>query len=251
MRCGPPAPYVGVAATNFVDVYANNACGGNLDQVTGYFPTWSSLDASIFTAQSASITGVAPGSAQMRATASRLPWGDGGDQRQACPVANPSGQGTGTVQVPTSLSAPTLTNVMTQASGPVKDYYGQIVLSTSECGVYRYVVSDLLDQSGTKIVTSGNFTLTEMFSNYSTTVSCLTVPPTQGSTQNTSVQRPADTQFFGTRAPACPGPNDNESFDQSFSVTLNGKTYPLTTLRHISRGYFTGVPKVDVSTTTQ
>lgn len=156
------------------------------------------------------------------------------------------GGGSAVVQVPTSLSAPTLSGVKSQTSGPVNDYFGHPETTTSECGVYECLVSDLLDQSGNKMV--GAFTLTEMFSGYTTTIPGLTTPSTQSSPQDTSMQRLADTQFFGTPAPSCLRANDNESFDQSFSVDFGGTTYMLTTVRHILRGYFDGNPNVTVMT---
>ena len=154
------------------------------------------------------------------------------------------------VQTPKSLGNNTITTAMSQTGGPIKDYYGIVFLPT-ECGVYAYVVSDLLDQNGNKITNSRPFTLNEMFSNYSSTNTNLTKPATQNEPQNTRTQGPADIQFLGRAAPSCPGPNDNETFDQSFSVTINGKTLPLTTVRHISRGYFNGALKVSITTTTK
>jgi hypothetical protein len=56
--------------------------------------------------------------------------------------------------------------------------------------------------------------------------------------------------FIGKTLPGCLGLNDNESFDQSFVVTISGRQYPLTTVNHISRGRFSGAYKVDVSITT-
>jgi hypothetical protein len=221
-----------------------NACSGQQTGTANFSSTWQSLSPSVAsisgssTSPSVNLLGLSAGTSQVN-----------GEVRSS--YCQSGGGGSAKVQVPTSLSVPTLSAVMTQTTGPVKDYYGQTVITTNECGVYRYANSDLLDQSGAKILTNGDFTLTEMFSNYTTTVTGLTVPPTQSSTQNTSTQQPSDTQFFGTRAPACPGPNDHEGFNQSFSVTLNGKNYPLTTVRQISRGYFNGTPNVTITTTTK
>ncbi len=154
-------------------------------------------------------------------------------------------------QIPTSMSAPTFQAVTTVTNGTVYDYFGQTA-RTGYCGVYRNLASDLLDQEypPKKIITQSNFTLTEYFSNYTSSYGG-TIPPTQTFTQNTSIQQLADTQSLGGPYPSqCPGPNDNESFDMTFKVTIGGKDYPLTTVRHVSKGNFNGTPKVDVTTTT-
>ena len=59
-----------------------------------------------------------------------------------------------------------------------------------------------------------------------------------------------DVQYIGKSLPACPGSNDNESFDQSLTIKVGTSTYPLTMINHISRGYFSGTAKVDVTITT-
>jgi hypothetical protein len=150
-------------------------------------------------------------------------------------------------QIPTSLSAPTFQPVTKVVNGTVVDYFGNI-LRTGYCGVYQNNAADLLDQKGAKIVTTTNFTLTESFSNYTSTYGGTNLP-TQSSTQNTSIQRLADTQAFGGSYPNnCPGPNDNESYDQSFTVTMGQTTYTLTTVRHISRGSFNGTETITETT---
>jgi len=152
------------------------------------------------------------------------------------------------VQTPSKLSASNYESLVLITNGSVLDYFGN-VLKTNRCGGYRNIAYNLLDQKGGTIL-GGNFTLTENFSNYSTTVSGLTIPPTQSSTQNTSVQTLADTQFFGTVAPSCPGSNDHESFNQSFSVTVGSTTYPLSTVNLIQRGEYSGTFHVDVTVQT-
>jgi hypothetical protein len=59
-----------------------------------------------------------------------------------------------------------------------------------------------------------------------------------------------DIQLFGTHAPTCPWSNDHESFDMSFSVTIGGTVFNISTVQHIDRGNFSGVAKVDASITT-
>jgi hypothetical protein len=96
---------VDVANTNYVDVYGTNACTGNPDPLDSYFPAWSSLDTSILTASSYSVTGVALGSTSILADATLMPTGQGQDQRQACPKGRAQGKGAGNVQTcPTSIS---------------------------------------------------------------------------------------------------------------------------------------------------
>jgi hypothetical protein len=46
---------------------------------------------------------------------------------------------------------------------------------------------------------------------------------------------------------ACPGPNDNESFDQQFIVTIGGLPFNLSTVVHVSRGRSSGNWFVDVN----
>ena len=82
------------------------------------------------------------------------------------------------VQVPSKLSISSTGSLITITDGNVVDYYGNI-LRTHRCGVYRNVVSALRDQQGGTIL-GGDFTLTESFSNYSTTlIPNPGAPPTQ------------------------------------------------------------------------
>jgi hypothetical protein len=152
-------------------------------------------------------------------------------------------------QTPSKLSISNITSLVVITDGNVLDYFGNI-LRTNRCGEYRNVASNLLDQQGGTIL-GGNFTLTESFSNYSTTlVPNPGPPPTQSSTQNTAQQILADTQFFGFVAPACPGSNDHEAFYQSFQITIGSVTFPLTTIYSIQRGEYSGTPTVSVTVNT-
>lgn len=148
------------------------------------------------------------------------------------------------LQIPSSLSAPTLSSVKSQLRGPIYDSYGHLMTNVSKCGAYRFVTSDLLDQFGNPIY--AKFTLTTLFYNYSATSLSLIRPPTYKSSQDTTVQRVSDTQIVSRQAPVCPGPDDHEQFDQSFTVQLNGKTYPLTTVWQVQRGYYAGAPDISV-----
>jgi hypothetical protein len=87
---------VGIGSTAPVDVYGTNACSGGIDVIDLYFSTWSSSNTSILTASPQSVRGVASGNARITAHASRLPIGDGEDQR-SCPQGPATTSGNGNV----------------------------------------------------------------------------------------------------------------------------------------------------------
>jgi len=119
------------------------------------------------------------------------------------------------------------------------------VVSANQCGVFRNIIYSLLDQNSPAQNIDGTYTLIENFSNYSSTYGG-TVP----ATKNISMTPGGvldDIQYFGKVLPACPGSNDNESFDQSLTIQVGTLTYHLTMVNHISRGYFSGTAKVDVT----
>jgi len=130
--------------------------------------------------------------------------------------------------------------------GDVIDLNGNHV-RTNVCGVYRNYAFDIEDSNSTTI--NGTYTFTEMFSNYSSTVPGLTVPPSK-SFNFTGDGAVTDIQAFTTVLPACPGSNDHESFDMTFSVTVGGTVYPISTVQHIERGNYSGTSKVDATITT-
>lgn len=133
------------------------------------------------------------------------------------------------------------------SNGNVVNVAGTVLL-THQCGMYRNLVYSLRDQDSPDQDIDGTYTLTEMFSNYSSTYGGV-VPPTQnlnmtpGGVLN-------DIQWFGKNAPSCPGSNDHESFSQSHKVTVGGTVYPLSTVNSIQRGNYSGVAHVDVTITT-
>ena len=86
-----------VSSTTSVDVYGTNACTGNSDPLDPYFPNWVSNDTTILTASHYLVTGISIGSTKILANASRMPTGQGQDQRQACPMAPAQSVGTGSV----------------------------------------------------------------------------------------------------------------------------------------------------------
>lgn len=124
----------------------------------------------------------------------------------------------------------------------VRNVVGAVLL-TNQCGVYRNLVYELKDQQGQSLPIP--FSFTETFSNYSGVAS--TPADLSGQSSSGLVQ---DTHYFGKTLPNCPGSNDNEAFDQRFIVTVAGREFNLSTVVHISRGRFSGVWKVDVTTTT-
>lgn len=155
------------------------------------------------------------------------------------------------VQIPSSLARfdyPGATNgygpltLTSSTNNEVRNVVGAVLL-TNQCGVYRNLVYELKDQQGQSIAQPYDFT--ETFSNYS---GVSTTPgPVNGHSSTGLVQ---DTMYFGKTLPDCPGPDDNESFDQRFIVTISGTPFSLSTLVHISRGRSSGNWFVDVTTTT-
>lgn len=127
----------------------------------------------------------------------------------------------------------------------VRDVNGNAIPGfTNQCGVYRNLVYELKDQEGESITQPFDFT--ESFSNYSgvsTTPSDLSGHSSEGLVQ--------DTMYFGKTLPNCPGANDSETFNQSFSIRIgNSSPYSLSTIVHVSRGRSSGNYFVDVTTTT-
>jgi hypothetical protein len=59
-----------------------------------------------------------------------------------------------------------------------------------------------------------------------------------------------DTQYNGFTYPSCLGTNDNLSFTQTFTVTVNGKQFPLSTVVSIGYGRFSGTYEDNVNITT-
>lgn len=154
------------------------------------------------------------------------------------------------VQIPTKvgkLNFPGAPNgvgpLVTLMDGDVVDLAG-MVKKTHQCGVYRNLAYELLDQAGESITQA--YSITETFSNYMGPDS-LPADLTINIPENGVI---GDTQYFGRTAPSCPGSDDHESFNQKFIAKVGGKNYNLTTVVHISKGRFSGTYKCDVSITT-
>jgi hypothetical protein len=160
------------------------------------------------------------------------------------------------VQIPSKLvrfSYPGTTNgygplVLTSSTNnDVLDLEGNILLP-NQCGVYRNLAYQIVDQEGQPIVQEGQsitVAVTETFSNYS---GVSTLPG--DITRNTSTGLVQDTQYFGKTLPNCLGLNDNETMDQGFKVKIGNTSFPLSTVVHLVRGRFSGIYKIDVTTTT-
>jgi hypothetical protein len=142
-----------------------------------------------------------------------------------------------------------LGSLVTITNGNVVDIYGNTLLS-NECGVYRNIGYLLEDQESPAQMIQGNYTLFEHFTNYTTSVIGLTVPPDVNNPIAYAQTRLGDTQFFGTRAPTCPGSNDHEGFDQNLTVVLDSShSYLLSIVNHIDRGYYSGTATANVTIT--
>ena len=131
-------------------------------------------------------------------------------------------------------------------NGSVIDIYGTTLLS-NQCGVYEDIGYQLVDQESPAQWIYGNYTLHEHFSNYSSTVTGQTAPVDVNNTIVLAQVILGDTQYYGATAPTCPGPNDNEQFDQSLSVIIGSATYPLSMVNTIKRGFYSGTGNVTVT----
>jgi hypothetical protein len=60
-----------------------------------------------------------------------------------------------------------------------------------------------------------------------------------------------DLQFWGYTAPTCPGINDNQTLDMSWTVQIGSTVYPIATIVHISKGNFNGILNVTSTITTE
>jgi hypothetical protein len=160
------------------------------------------------------------------------------------------------VQIPTKLIRTTVDPgapsgygpLITITDGNVDDAQGNVLLS-GQCGMYRDLAYSLQDQESPSIAIVGTYTITESFSNYTSTYGGK-VPPAHTTSITASSPGILDTQYFGKSAPSCPGTNDNEAFNQTSSVTIGPTSYPLTTVNKIVRGNFSGTATVTVTITT-
>jgi len=131
-------------------------------------------------------------------------------------------------------------------NGPVVDCSGN-THATSFCGVRRNLMYQLVDTTGAAFQPAYN--IQESFSNFSTTYSGFKQP--QAVNVNVAAGGlTSDTQFLGFTYPNCLGSNQNISENQTFTVTVGGTQYPLSTVVSISMGSFNGTLKDNVLITT-
>jgi hypothetical protein len=166
---------------------------------------------------------------------------------------NPTAGSSAVVQIPAKLR---FTNtpprapggigpVITVTNGDVLGTAGNVI-KTNQCGVYRNMAYELVDQQNPAQPITVAYQITETFADYSG----VDTVPASATFSISAGNIVGDTQYMGRNAPTCLGLNDNESFTQHFSVTLNGHNYNLTTVVSILRGRFSGTYMCDVSITT-
>ena len=89
----------------------------------------------------------------------------------------------------------------------------------------------------------------EHFTNYSTDVPGLTVPPDENNPIVYEQTLLGDNQLFATKASSgCPGSNDHESFNQNLTVKIDSShSFGLSMVNQISRGNYSGAATVNVT----
>jgi hypothetical protein len=151
------------------------------------------------------------------------------------------------VQIPTKVGRFDIPNlapggigplVVLDPSGDVKNLAGQTLL-TNQCGVYRNYALVLLDQAGERITQS--YTITENLSNFQGVGS----PPAGATVTIPANGYISDIQYVGLAVPNCLGPDDHNSLDQTFTVTINGTSFTLTTDFFLQRGRYSGTYTVN------
>jgi hypothetical protein len=100
-----------------------------------------------------------------------------------------------------------------------------------------------VDQSATENPFPLAYSLSESFSNLSTTNSALGLPTPSINIPELANAIVTDAQFVGFTYPICLGFNDHHSYTQNFSVTVGGTAYNLSTTVSISDGNFSGNPQ--------
>jgi hypothetical protein len=131
-------------------------------------------------------------------------------------------------------------------NGSVVDCSGA-TRATNFCGVNRNLIYELVDGTGTPIGFA--YTIAEHFSNFSTTNSALK-QPTALSASIPAGGLVGDYQYAGFTYPTCLGSNDHSSYTQTWTVTVGGTQYNLSTVVSISLGEFSGTPEDNVNITT-
>ena len=123
------------------------------------------------------------------------------------------------------------------------------VIVTGFDGVNRNLMYQLVDGTGTPF--PAPYHIAESFSNFQKT------PSNSGLKQPTALDADiiagglvGDYQYTGYPYPTYLGSNEYASYTQSWTVTVGGTIYPLTTIVSISLGNFSGTPEDNVTITT-
>ena len=124
---------------------------------------------------------------------------------------------------------------------------GGVTRATNFCGVNRNLTYQLVDQSVSRNPFPVAYSLSESFSNLSTTNPALGLPTPSQNIPIGVNQYVTDAQFVGFTYPKCLGSNDHHSYNQNFSVSVGGVTYNLSTTVSISNGNFNGTLRDDVT----
>jgi hypothetical protein len=129
----------------------------------------------------------------------------------------------------------------TPVNEPILSLNGQ-VMSSPVCGVYRHYLFSVADQANPpQEILNRPFTVGEIFTNYSGSFTAPTFTPFEIGPG----QVIADLIFRGFVGSDCLLTNQNEEFDQQFTIKFGQTTYTPVTVFHISRGNFNGELRVD------
>ena len=141
----PSPAFVGVGSSGDFNVYGDNACNGDSTNLDGYMSSSSSDNTAIITVSSLAMTGVAVGRTSINASLSRVPSGDGEDQRTPCPVESMAP--TAPASVPPQLSiSPSLwffgSGISTPSGFTLGSTQATITASGASGGTYSWTITN-------------------------------------------------------------------------------------------------------------
>jgi hypothetical protein len=111
---------------------------------------------------------------------------------------------------------------------------GQVVAS-GVCGGYQWISYGLEDQNGNDIE-KGTATFSESFNNISPSPDPFGSPIARSSSVNLATDYLGDVYaLWNSSAPACPAASASDSFNQQWTATVGGVSYPLKTVVSIAR----------------
>jgi hypothetical protein len=93
------------------------------------------------------------------------------------------------------------------------------------------------------------YSITESFSEFSSTIPGDSIPGPKTFTILAGYAA-SDIQAVGFSGGLCLASNDHDAMTQTFSVTIGGVVFPLTTVVTINWGYYSSTPEVNASITT-